>query len=229
MLSRIRLFDNSLIFLWASHLAAIIVNPQRDRGPSDFDIRHTLSAAFTYDVAHGKHLALPFRNWGVDGVFTFRTATPVDVAYSRDLGYGVYTFRPDIVFGAPLYINDPTVAGGRLINPDAFALQSDYPGRQGTLGRNVLRGFPLNQLNFTIRREFPLIEQGKLQVRAEMFNALNHPNFADPIGLLQSPQFGYSVQMLGRDLGQGGVNAGLNPLYQVGGPRSIQLVLRLVF
>jgi len=213
----------------ASHLAAIIVNPQSDRGPSDFDIRHTLSAAFTYDVAHGKHLAFPLRNWGVDGVFTFRTATPVDVTYSRDLGYGLYTFRPDIVFGTPIYIDDSTVAGGRRFNPDAFTLQSDYPGRQGALGRNVLRGFSLSQLNFTLRREFPLVEQAKLQFRAEMFNALNHPNFADPIGLLQSPQFGYSVQMLGRDLGRGGVNAGLNPLYQIGGPRSIQLALRLVF
>jgi hypothetical protein len=205
------------------------VNPQSDRGPSDFDIRHTLSAAFTYDVAHGTHLAFPLRNWGLDGVFTFRTATPVDVTYSRDLGYGLYSFRPDIEFGTPLYIDDSTVAGGRRFNPDVFTLQSNYPGRQGTLGRNVLRGFSLSQLNFTLRREFPLTEQAKLQFRAEMFNALNHPNFADPIGLLQSPQFGYSVQMLGRDLGRGGVNAGLNPLYQVGGPRSIQLALRLVF
>jgi hypothetical protein len=87
----------------------------------------------------------------------------------------------------------------------------------------------LDQLNFTVRREFPLIEKAKLQFRAEMFNALNHPNFADPIGLLQSPQFGQSIEMLGRDLGQGGVNGGLNPLYQIGGSRSIQLALRVVF
>ena len=208
----------------ASYLEAIIVNPLRDRGPSDFDIRHTLSAAFSYDVKY-KWL----RDWGIDGVYTFRTATPVDITYTRDLGYGPYSFRPDLVAGVPLYIDDPNVAGGRRFNPAAFVLQSNYPGRQGTLGRNVLRGFPLDQVNFTLRREFPLIEKVKLQFRAEMFNILNHPNFADPIGLLQSPQFGYSTQMLARDLGQGGVNAGLNPLYQVGGPRSIQLALRLSF
>jgi hypothetical protein len=84
-------------------------------------------------------------------------------------------------------------------------------------------------MNFTIRREFPLVERLKLQFRAEMFNALNHPNFADPSGSLFSPEFGYSTHMLSRDLGRGGVNGGLNPLYQVGGPRSIQLALRLVF
>ncbi len=84
-------------------------------------------------------------------------------------------------------------------------------------------------MNLTIRREFPLAEGLKLQFRAEMFNALNHPNFANPSGDLLSSQFGYSTSMLAQDLGRGGVNGGLNPLYQVGGPRSIQLALRLVF
>ncbi len=216
----------------ASHLAAVIVNPQRDRGPSDFDIRHTLSAAFSYDLpqlSHRTWVASLMNHWALDGVFSFRTATPVDVTFTRDLGYGAYSFRPDLVAGMPLYIDDPALAGGRRFNPDAFELQGGFPGRQGTLGRNALRGFPLSQVNFTIRREFPVLEVAKLQFRAEMFNALNHPSFADPVGLLLSPQFGYSVRMLGQDLGRGGVNAGLNPLYQVGGPRSIQLALRLVF
>jgi hypothetical protein len=208
----------------SSYLKAIIVNPLRDRGPSDFDIRHSVSAAFSYDVKYRW-----LRGWGLDGVYTFRTATPVDITYERDLGYGPFSFRPDLVPDVPLYIDDPNVAGGRRFDPAAFVLQSSYPGRQGTLGRNVMRGFPLDQMNFTVRREFPLIEKAKLQFRAEMFNALNHPNFADPIGLLQSPQFGQSIEMLGRDLGQGGVNAGLNPLYQIGGARSIQLALRVVF
>jgi hypothetical protein len=164
-------------------------------------------------------------HWSLDGVYTFRTATPVDITYTRDLGYGVYSFRPDPVAGVPLYLNNENIPGGRVFNPDAFTLPSVYPGRQGALGRNVLRGFPLNQINFTIRREFPLVERLRLQLRAEMFNALNHPNFADPVGLLQSSQFGYSTGMLSQDLGRGGVNGGLNPLYQVGGPRSIQLAM----
>ena len=204
----------------SSHLIALQLDPRRDRGPSEFDIRHSLSAAFSY--------SLPWK-WSLDGVYTFRTATPVDVTYYRDLGFGLYNFRPDIVPGAPVYLDDPNVAGGRRFNPDAFELQNGYPGRQGTLGRNVLRGFGLSQANFTVRREFPIHEQLKMQFRAEMFNALNHPAFADPTGSLFSPQFGYSTRMLGRDLGRGGVNGGLNPLYQVGGPRSIQLALRLVF
>ncbi|MGH9662835.1 MAG: TonB-dependent receptor domain-containing protein, partial [Bryobacteraceae bacterium] len=144
----------------ASYLEALQLNPKLDYGPSDFDIRHTLSAAFTYALP-GRHLLL--RNWFFDGVVSLRTATLVDVTYSRDLGFGFYTFRPDLVFGSPLYLSDSNVAGGRRFNMDAFVLPTQYPGRQGTLGRNGLRGFPLNQIHFTIRREFPLVENAKLQ------------------------------------------------------------------
>jgi len=63
----------------------------------------------------------------------------------------------------------------------------------------------------------------------------NHPNFGDPgaggngTTVLSSQQFGQSTNMLGRSLGAGGVLGGFNPLYQVGGPRSMQLALKLLF
>jgi hypothetical protein len=216
-----------------SHLIAQQIDPKQDRGPSDFDIRHALSAAWSYELPSPARVPLLgralLRGWGFDGVFLLRTATPIDVTYSQDVGFGLYNLRPDIVNGAPLYLKDANVAGGRRFNFDAFEIPREYPGRQGTLGRNALRGFGFQQLNLTVRRDFVLLEQTKLQFRAEMFNAFNHPSFGDPIGLLSSPQFGYATRMLGRSLGRGGVNGGLNPLYQVGGPRSIQLALRLSF
>jgi hypothetical protein len=208
----------------SAYLLAPIINPKDDYGSSDFDIRHALSAAFSAN--------LPTRwlkGWGLDGVYLFRTATPVDVTYTLDNGFGVYNFRPDLVYGVPVYLNNPDVAGGKQFNPDAFQIPLDYPGRQGTLGRNALRGFGFSQVNFTIRREFHLYEQLKLQFRGELFNALNSPSFGNPSGNLQSPQFGYSTGTLAQSLGSGGVNGGLNPLYQVGGARSVQLALRLIF
>lgn len=217
----------------ASHLIALQLDPNNDRGPSDFDIRQTLSAAFTYDFPRFRRqrdvISAAINNWALDGVFTARTATPVDVTFTRDLGFGLYEFRPDVIGLQPLYTEDPNLAGGRKLNYDAFEIQREFPGRQGTLGRNVLRGFGLQQFNLTVRREFPLVERARLQFRAEMFNVLNHPSFADPVGSLFSPQFGFSSRMLGRGLGRGGVNGGLNPLYQIGGPRSIQLALRIAF
>jgi hypothetical protein len=213
-------------------LQASQLNPLRDRGPSDFDIRQTLTAAFSYSIPSQSRLrALRFatNGWGLDGVAIARTATPVDVTFAQDEGFGLTNLRPDLVAGSPVYLADPNVAGGKKFNPAAFAIQQSYPGRQGTLGRNALRGFPLAQLNLTARREFHIYEALKLQFRAEMFNVMNHPAFADPSGDLYSPEFGQSTQMLAASLGRGGANGGLNPLYQVGGARSIQLALRAVF
>jgi hypothetical protein len=117
------------------------------------------------------------------------------------------------------------VAEGRRFNRAAFAIPP--AGRQGTLGRNVLRGFSVFQVNFSLRRQFNLTERVKLQLRAEAFNLFNNPNFGDPINSLSNALFGQSTLMLG--LGSGGAAGGFTPLYQIGGPRSVQLALKLNF
>jgi len=139
--------------------------------------------------------------------------------------------RPDLVPGVPLWIADPNVAGGKRINPAAFVIPSSGPAtpRQGNLGRNALRGFGATQIDLTLRRQFKLWERLALQARADFFNIFNHSNFGSPINYLSSPLFGQSTQMLGASLGSGGQNGGLNPLYQIGGPRSVQLALKLLF
>ena len=68
-----------------------------------------------------------------------------------------------------------------------------------------------------------------LRFRVEFFNIFNHPNFGNPNNSLTSPLFGRSTQTLANSLGLGGANGGFNPLYQIGGPRSIQLALKLLF
>ena len=90
------------------------------------------------------------------------------------------------------------------------------------------------QVDLAIHRQFNLGEKLRLQLKTELFNILNHPNFGDPgansnTNALTNPQFGQSVNMLGRSLGSGGVMGGLNPLYQTGGPRSIQFGLKFQF
>ena len=60
-------------------------------------------------------------------------------------------------------------------------------------------------------------------------NIFNHPNFGQPDNNLTDPLFGQSTQMLASFLGSGGANGGFNPLYQIGGPRSIELALKLQF
>jgi len=215
---------------------AIRTDPQLDRGPSDFDVRHAFNAALTYDIpvmtkaALGKVL---LRNWSVDGMVTTRSATPVNVVYtSFNTALGsLPSLRPDLVSGVPLYIVDPTVGGGKRINPAAFNRVTPAAQlRQGNLGRNSLRGFSLFQTDFGLARKFNLTERLSIQLRGEAFNIFNHPNFANPQSSLSTPStFGRSTTMLGRSLGSGGNLAGFNPLFQVGGPRSFQLSIRAQF
>jgi hypothetical protein len=206
------------------------IDPKIDRGSSDFDVRHSFSAAVTYDfpVSFARHSAKRLlRNWSVDAFFRARTATPLTVFINRALfGVPATGTRVDLVSGVPLEIQDEAVAGGRRLNRAAFAVPP--VGRQGTLGRNALRGFPLSQLDFSFRRKFYLGEQFHVQFRADLFNAFNHPNFATPVSLLTDPFFGQATRMLGRELGAGG-DGSLSPLYQIGGPRSVQLALKLQF
>jgi hypothetical protein len=68
-----------------------------------------------------------------------------------------------------------------------------------------------------------------LKARGDFFNILNHPNFGAPVNYLNSPQFDEAIQTLSNSLGGGGQNGGLSPLYQIGGPRSTQLALKLQF
>ncbi len=166
-------------------------------------------------------------NWSIDTLFRARTATPVELFTFGSL-FGVFTaIRPDLVGGIPLYLDDPSVAGGRRFNPAAF--RTAPAGRQGTLGRNVLRGFPVSQIDLALRRQFNFTERFNLQLRAEAFNLFNHPNFGNPNGFFGSGTFGVSTSMLGRSLGTGGGTGGLSPQYQIGGPRSIQLAIKLNF
>jgi hypothetical protein len=117
--------------------------------------------------------------------------------------------------------------GGKIFNKAAFMTAT--PGQQGNFGRNVLRGFNASQADIGVQRIFRVAEHAGLRFRAEFFNILNHPNFGPPTNSLPSPLFGRSTQTLANSLGSGGANGGFNPLYQIGGPRSIQLALKLQF
>jgi hypothetical protein len=199
---------------------------EQNRGPSDFDRRHSFSAAATYNFPKpqlGAFGAALLGGFSADLIYKALSAGPVDLfrRLSRPGSISQIRIRPDVAPGQPFYLSDPNEPEGRRINPAAFV---DPPsGRQGTLGRNSLRGFALSQLDFAVRRQFKLTERTGLQFRAEFFNAFNHPNFADPGGNRAAGTFGRSTQMLGRSLG------GLNALYQIGGPRSVQFALRLQF
>jgi hypothetical protein len=200
-----------------------------DRGPSSFDIRHTFTGTASYEIpvaSDNRAVRAILGGFALDSVVRARTAAPVNIVSGRDpLGLGLTNVaRPDVVPGQPLYLVGDGFPGGKRINLAAFDSATPLAqGRQGTLGRNVLRGFGLTQVDVSVRRQFRILEGLNLQFRADAFNILNTPNFANPTGVMTSGNFGRSTQTLNAALG------GLNSQFQVGGPRSLQLALKLIF
>jgi hypothetical protein len=212
-----------------------------NRGPSAFDIRDSFAAGLTYDLPAPTSNAITraiLRGWSTENVIQARTAPPVDLYNSQVFvflhGYNT-NIRPDIVPSQPLYLRGSMYPGTKAFNPAAFTTPpidptTGLPLRQGDLPRNALRGFGATQWDFSVHRDFPIRELLKLQFRAELFNVLNHPNFGAPVGDLSSPQFGLATQTLGQYLSGGNVGGGaFSPLYQLGGPRSIQFALKVDF
>ena len=202
-----------------------------DRGNSNFDIRHAFSAGVTYELpvpASHKIVRALLGGWSLDSLIFARSALPVNVVGGSFFAAGTQLApRPNINPGVPLEIYGPQFPGGKIFNRVAFTAAP--AGTQGNLGRNVLRGFGAWQADIGLQRQFHLTEKARLRFRTEFFNFFNHPNFGSPVNVLTSPLFGRSTQTLANSLGSGGANGGFNPLYQIGGPRSIQFAVKLQF
>jgi hypothetical protein len=190
----------------------------RDRASSSFDVRHSASVAFTWNV---------FRNWRASGLVRGRTGFPIDILSAQiPLGLGYDNAgRPDLVAGQPLWIEDGTAPGGRRLNSAAFRARE---GLNGSLGRNAVRGLGTWQADLGINRQFT-IKDNALDIRVDAFNVFNRANFADPVRFLDSPLFGQSNAMHALMLGSGSARSGLAPAFQTGGPRTVQLTLRFRF
>jgi hypothetical protein len=225
-----RSLDNSSADSYLSSTPGALDGAHVDFGPSDFDVRHAATGAITWNIpsASTGFLSPIVRNWALDGLFTARTATPFTPRVLTTSVQYRTPIRPDVVPGVPWYLDIPAAPGGRVVNAAAFV--APPPGRQGNLQRNIVRGFPLFQIDLAIRRTLSLTDRTRLSLKLEAFNVLNHPNFANPATtLITSPTFGISQSMLAQGLGGGGTFGGFSPLYQTGGPRSMQLSLRVSF
>ncbi len=208
-------------------LPSNVISASRDYGSSDFDVRQSFSGALTYTIpaaVKSGTINLLARNWMIDAIVIARSGFPFNgrvIFASPDPG-GDATSRPDRVPGAPVWISSSGAPGGKVLNPAAFSVPSTP--RQGGEGRNDIPGFGLTQVDLSFGRGFAFTERLKLQFRADAFNVLNHPNFANPYAYVEfGTTYLQSSTMLNQGLG------GLNPLFQEGGPRSLQLSLKLSF
>jgi hypothetical protein len=205
---------------------------RQERGVSDFDVPHSFATAVSWELPQPKtgfqrHL---LGGWAIDAVGRIRSGLPFSVITQQIDNLNFSSIRRVDYLGGDIWREDATVPGSRRLNAAALAFPA--PGIQGSLGRNAIRGFTVRQLDFSVRRSFALGDQRRLEFRGDLFNITNTPNFGIPTATLTTPVnpfFGVARTSFGRFLGGGGTSGGLNPLFQMGGPRSVQLSLRLVF
>jgi carboxypeptidase family protein/TonB-dependent receptor-like protein len=218
----------------APSLSQIVLPPL---APSDFDIRQSIGGAVSYEVpAPGWRRASNaiLKGWAVDGLVRVSSPPPLNVTVSNQTGFvGYYLTLADVVPGQRYWIPDPSQPAGKALNPAAFSsspmeLQGNYP-------RNSVRSpYGIDQTDLALRRRFSLTERVKLDVRAEYFNVFNHPMFGapgapEPNSQFGETNFGQTLNTTNNDLGGGGADGGQSILYALGGPRSAQFTLKVIF
>jgi hypothetical protein len=185
-----------------------IRNFRDERGRSDFDRTHVLTATSVWELpfGHGKHFFKTspgvvnqiVGGWTVNSIYTFMTGEPFAVrsgaftsngSHESRAGVPVYTpaqlqfltgsTLPGPVLFKPVDINPATGAPYTCGTNAAVSFCLPAPGQNGA-GRNIFTAPHYWDLDLGLIKTFPINEQWKLQFRMEMFNALNHPNFDNP-------------------------------------------------
>jgi hypothetical protein len=244
-------------------------SPKNEYGPSNFNIPKRFTWVFSYQLpALGGGLQQLKSGWGFDSTVTLQTGQPFTLNYNAEDDYsgsGEGYDRPDVIGPVVYNYHDPRnflnlssfampcTIKASLTNPtvNVSGFTSDCnPGTQhfGNLGRNALQGPPFKQWDFAIYKSTKISERLNVQLRAEFFNLLNHPNFsnpllpafiADPAGNVNQKtcSCGFNANLNGnREFGNGAYqivatgDVGIgNPFLGGGGPRGIQLAAKFSF
>ncbi|MGC2403487.1 MAG: TonB-dependent receptor, partial [Acidobacteriaceae bacterium] len=228
-------------------------NPQREYGPSNFNLKKRLTWVFGYEIPKMTGSMQRLRNgWGINSTVTLQSGQPFQFNYNGEddfSGGGGGFDRPDVV--GPIVQNngDPY----HFVNLSSFAIPCNVSAisgfasdcvigtrHYGDEGRDSLNGPDYRQWDLAIFKNTPITERINLQLRADIFNIVNHPNFANPflpafIADPYSPS-GVFAQQGNREVSTGyyqitatgDVGIG-NPFLGGGGPRGIQLAAKFTF
>ncbi len=152
-----------------------------EKGLSNYDLRNYSSTSATVDLPrlHGPRWISD--GWQANGIMLLSSGAPFSALISYDnararIGTGPSQERPDLVPGR----SSNPIKGGpvQYFDPAAFALPT--AGYFGNLGRNTLIGPELISIDGAINKSFVFGDRGRLQLRGEVFNIPNRPNFAIP-------------------------------------------------
>ncbi|MFZ1918577.1 MAG: carboxypeptidase regulatory-like domain-containing protein [Terriglobales bacterium] len=209
-------------------------NLRAEHGPSTFDTKHRFTAAVNYEIRPFRTLGKFGTGWQLNWIASLQSGRPIPIALANDTFNGYFNQRPNLIPGVDPIIHNWSPATGYL-NLNAFVQPNGTPG---DLGRNATYGPGYKNLDFSITKNTQMTERLNLQMRAEFFNILNHPNFAQPNHTIvpgfvdEGPPTGIvpnTETPSGGEFTQTPDVAQTNPGLGGGGPRVIQLALKFVF
>jgi hypothetical protein len=171
-----------------------VYNVRAQRGPSDNNVplRFSLGGEWALPFGRGNaHLTTGLSSsiaggWSLAGIYQSQSGMPFTPILSSDNANAGNTSWPNRICNGN--ISHPTVSA--WFNTSCFVTPPQY--QFGNTGRNVLLAGRVNNLDLSIHREFsvPIMRETRLQFRAEAFNAMNHPQFAQPGSSLGTSTFG---------------------------------------
>jgi hypothetical protein len=188
----------------SSSLTDVLPNTYDDSayyGISDLDRTHVLIANWIYELPFMRRRSdLTGRllgQWQIAGVYQYQSGAPFSVRSNDDFaGVGVGSGNQfwNLV-GDPNIARGPFTTSAPWFNPLAFAKPA--PGTFGVQPRNMFRNPPTWNFDLGIRKNVPLVGRQQIQIRAEAFNALNHPNWSGANNNPNSGSFGQVTSKTG--------------------------------
>jgi hypothetical protein len=177
---------------------------RRDRGRSDFDVRHRFVVSVIYKLpVRGNRLV---EGWQLAAIMQSQSGNPFNIVTSNSTVNGLAnTLRPDVT--GPIKILG---SADRWFDTSVFTAATSF----GNLGRNVVVGPAFNNVDFSIVRNARIGDRIRAQLRAEFFNLFNHANLGRPGNVVGAPAFGR-------------ITSTRLPTGESGSSRQIQLVLKL--
>jgi hypothetical protein len=150
-----------------------VYDPQYNRGPADYDIRHTLSSSWIYELPWARTKL--YGGWQVSGILLLRGGLPLTVTQTQNVLSTGTGNRPNRVCDGRL--SNPTI--DHWFDTSCFVSPTDTTGTYGDAGRGIIRGPGAFNIDASLIKNTK-VGRYATEFRIEAFNVLNHPQFANP-------------------------------------------------
>jgi hypothetical protein len=168
---------------------------EMNRAASDFNRTNVFVQSFLWELPFGKGkrwaqsgvASWLAGGWQVNGVLTLQNGGPINITYSSaSLNAPFINNRPNV--NGDVAINGVVTTSTPWFDTSKFSAPADLVF--GNVGRNVLVGPGLKNLDFSLFRKFSFTERTVLEIRGETFNLSNTPHFNNPGGTFGASNFG---------------------------------------